>query len=188
MNPQRSADPLPSWLTSGVQWITDGALGLSVIATAIAVFMQVVFRFVLNDPSAWLDEFAGLIFAWMTLLGAAVVQRNDSHMSVDILSRLAPAGGQAVLFAVRTLVMLGVLALLFWQGYVLTRRMWFVEYPAMEISRGFLFAILPVCVPLIIFYVVRCAIDGLNKIRAGRRVFDDFAHIDQSAAKSGDSL
>jgi TRAP-type transport system small permease protein len=158
---------------------TDAALALTVVATAVAVFLQVVFRFIVQDPVAWLDEFAGLIFAWMTLVGAAVVQRNDSHMSVDIFARLLPARGQALLFALRVLAMLAVLALLFWQGLALTQRMSFIEYPAMEISRGFLYAILPVCVPLIALYLVLTAWRGYQTVRRGEPVFGDIAHVEE---------
>jgi TRAP-type C4-dicarboxylate transport system permease small subunit len=162
-----------------VRRLSDAALGLTVAATAAAVFLQVVFRFVLQDPVAWLDEFAGLIFAWMTLVGAAVVQRNDSHMSVDIFARLLPAPAQALLFGLRLVAMLAVLALLFWQGLALTQRMSFIEYPAMEISRGYLYAILPVCVPLIVFYLVLTAWRGIQTIRRGEPVFGDVAHIEE---------
>jgi TRAP-type C4-dicarboxylate transport system permease small subunit len=33
----------------------------------------------------------------------------------------------------------------------------FVEYPAMGVSRAFLFAILPVCTPLVLLYAMRSA-------------------------------
>jgi TRAP-type transport system small permease protein len=170
-----------------VDRLTDSALALTVIATATAVFMQVVYRFVFQDPVAWLDEFAGLIFAWMTLVGAAVVQRNDSHMTVDLFARLLPARGQAALFALRVAAMLIVLGLLFWHGLALMRRMSFVEYPAMEISRGFLYAILPVCVPFIALYLVVTAWAGLQRIRRGERVFGDVTHIEEHR-KDGDQL
>ena len=170
-----------------VRRVTDGALCLTVAATAVAVFLQVVFRFVLQDPVAWLDEFAGLIFAWMTLIGAASVQRNDSHMSVDVFARLMPVPAQTLLFALRILAMLGVLALLFWQGIALTARMSFIEYPAMEISRGFLYAILPVCVPVIALYVVVTAWRGFQIARRGEPVFGDIAHIEEHQ-KAGDRV
>jgi TRAP-type C4-dicarboxylate transport system permease small subunit len=166
-----------SFLATGFRWLTDGALALAVLATAIAVFLQVVYRFVLEDPVAWLDEFASLIFAWMILIGAAVVQRDDSHMSVDILARLAPAPVQTALFILRHIVILGVLGVLFWYGWQLTARMSFVEFPAMEISRGFLYAILPVCVPLIGIYVVGGAIRGARRIRQGQPVSGDSVHV-----------
>jgi TRAP-type C4-dicarboxylate transport system permease small subunit len=61
--------------------------------------------------------------------------------------------------------MAGVLALLFAKGIELASRMASIDYPAMGISRGFLYAALPVTTPLFAFYLLRCALRAL----AGRR-------------------
>lgn len=151
---------------------TDAALGLALGAAAVAVFVGVIYRYVLNDPISWIDEFATLVFGWVTLLGAAVAQRTDSHMAITLLARQLPARGQAVLFALRVAAIAAVLAVLFWQGWLQYDRMSFIEFPAMEISRGWLYALLPVGAPLIGYYLVRSALQGWAVIRAGGRVFD----------------
>ncbi|HEX2114643.1 MAG TPA: TRAP transporter small permease subunit, partial [Alphaproteobacteria bacterium] len=71
--------------------VANGALALTVFAASAAVFAQVIFRYVLNDPVSWLDEFAVLAFAWMIMIGAGVVQRTDSHMTIDSFVRPLPA-------------------------------------------------------------------------------------------------
>jgi TRAP-type C4-dicarboxylate transport system permease small subunit len=151
----------------------EAALALTVAAASSAIFAQVVFRYVLNDPTVWLDEFAVLAFAWMTFLGAALVQRTDSHMAIDTFIGMLPARAQAVVFAVRALAIGFVLAVLFWQGLLLTTRMSFIDYPAMDISRGWLFVTLPVGAALIAYYLARTTWDGLRRIKAGERVPDD---------------
>jgi TRAP-type C4-dicarboxylate transport system permease small subunit len=148
------------------------ALAASVAAASAAIFAQVVYRYLLNDPVAWLDEFAVLAFAWMTFLGAALVQRTDTHMTIDTFAVLLPARVQAVVYGLRVLAMAFVLGILAWQGWILTRRMSFIEYPAMEISRGWLFATLPVGAPLILYYLARTARSDLRRIATGKRVFD----------------
>jgi TRAP-type C4-dicarboxylate transport system permease small subunit len=159
--------------------LLDLGLALSVIAPSIAIFQQVVLRYVFDAPSSWLDEFAVLAFAWMTVLGAAVVQRTDSHMSIDFLARRLPRRGQAALYALRFLAAAVALAVLFWQGLQLTMQMSFVEYPAMEISRGFLYAVLPVCAPFVAFYLVMSAVHTMRAARAGKPIFG--ARVDAEA-------
>jgi len=156
--------------------VLDHCVALAVIAPSIAIFLQVLLRYVFQDPSSWLDEFAVLIFAWMTLLGAAIVQRTDSHMSIDFLAKRLPRPGQIALYALRFFAVAVALGVLFWQGLQLTLQMSFVEYPAMGISRSFLFAILPVCTPLIALYLVLSAARKIRDARAGRPVFDGHAH------------
>ena len=151
--------------------VCEGALAIAVLAASAAIFAQVVFRYVFNDPVAWLDEFAVLAFAWIIMIGAAVVQRDDAHMQIDTFVRPLPATLQTIVYAIRFGAIAFTIGVLFWQGWTLTDRMSFIEYPAMEISRGFLFAILPVCMPLVLYYLVRNAIDAVRAIRRGEKVF-----------------
>lgn len=161
--PRAAPDPLRKPL--------DTALALAVLAAAGAVFVQVVYRYLLNDPTTWLDEFATLCFAWMTMLGAAVVQRSDAHMSIEFFAQRMPRRLQVVLYWLRMVLVAGLLVLLFWLGLDLTLRMSFIDYSAMGISRGFLFATLPVCTPLILYYVGRSALAGHRRMRDGGPVY-----------------
>jgi TRAP-type C4-dicarboxylate transport system permease small subunit len=46
------------------------------------IFAQVIFRYFLNRPLSWSEEFAIYLFAWCTFTGAAMVLRNDLHVKV----------------------------------------------------------------------------------------------------------
>ncbi len=135
--------------------VSDIALGVTVVVTSSAILMNVVLRFVFNDPIGWVDEFATLLFIWMTIIGTAVVLRDDSHMAVLVFVDLAPRPIQILLFALKNGLVLMSLGVLSYFGLELFTRMSFVEFPAMGISRGFLYAVLPVLAPLMIVNVLR---------------------------------
>ena len=123
-----------------VGWLLAACLG----AMTCIVFVSVVFRYVLNSPLAWTEELASLLFAWLTFLGAYIGSRFRSHIAIDTLVIFLPPG---VRLALAHLVDMGVLLLLgvfAWQGIRLTITTWSLEFPAMEISRGYLYAALPV--------------------------------------------
>ena len=123
-----------------VGWALATCLG----AMTCIVFVSVVFRYVLNSPLAWTEELASLLFAWLTFVGAYVGIRSRSHISIDTLVVFLPDGARR---ALSRLVDVGVLLLLVvfaWQGFRLTLTTWDLEFPAMEISRGYLYASLPV--------------------------------------------
>jgi TRAP-type C4-dicarboxylate transport system permease small subunit len=101
----------------------------------------------------------------MIFLGAAVAQRTDSHVTMDTLVQALPERPRLVLYLLRCAAMAGVLGLLFAKGIELTSRMASIDYPAMGISRGFLYAALPVTIPLFAFYLVGSA----RRALAGRR-------------------
>lgn len=156
--------PAPGRAARLVDRILDGALGLTVLVAALTIFAQVVLRYLFDNPIAWADEFAVLVFAWTVFIGAAVAQRDDSHLSMDGLVRLLPVRAGLVLYLVRVGAMAVVLAVLFVQGVVLAERFSGLNYPAMGISRGFLYWALPVCVPLIAYYLARCLVRALRRV------------------------
>jgi hypothetical protein len=59
-------------------------------AMAVLVFLQVLFRYVLDAPLDWSEEMSTFAFAWMCLLGASVGLRYDQHPRLDILLILFP--------------------------------------------------------------------------------------------------
>lgn len=144
--------------------VLDAVLGLTVLIASATIFTQVVLRYGLNRPLTWADEFAVLVFAWMVFVGAAVVQRTDSHLSMDTLVRLLPARARLALDLLRAVACAFVLVVLFVEGWALAERFAGVRYPAMGISRAFLYAALPICVPLIALYL---AINLRRRLRAG---------------------
>jgi TRAP-type C4-dicarboxylate transport system permease small subunit len=146
----------------------DLALGATVALAALTVLAQVILRYLFNSPITWGDEFAVMVFAWTVFIGAAVVQRDDSHLSMDTFVHLLPPRAELVLYLVRIAAMAVVLGVLFVQGWVLAERFSGLRYPAMGISRGFLYWALPVCVPLIAYYLLRCLIRALRQAPDGR--------------------
>lgn len=131
-----------------MQTILDRVVGRALAANlgfmTVLVFVSVLFRYALNRPLAWTEELASLLFAWLTFVGAYVGFRTRSHIRIDTLTIFLPPAFRG---AVRTCVDLCVLALLaifIWQGFTLTVTTWSLEFPAMEISRGYLYASLPI--------------------------------------------
>ncbi len=123
-----------------VGWALAACLG----GMTCIVFVSVVFRYVLNSPLAWTEELASLLFAWLTFLGAYIGSRFRSHIAIDTLVIFLPQGVRRALTRLVDVGVLLLLAAFAWQGIRLTITTWGLEFPAMEISRGYLYASLPV--------------------------------------------
>jgi TRAP-type C4-dicarboxylate transport system permease small subunit len=133
-------------------------LALVVALTALAILLQVFCRYVLNAPLSWPEEFAVLMFGWMIFLGAALVQARDGHIAIDTLRRRVHGRMARLLDLVRHLA-IGLAALvLIWQGVGLARRTLALEYPAMGISRAFLYGAVPVGFALLLINLIRSAL------------------------------
>ncbi len=71
----------------------------------VAVFVQVVARYVFNQPPAWTEEVARFCQVWIILLTASIGIRKGSHLAVDYLGpALPPRVRRAVAVLTGTLV------------------------------------------------------------------------------------
>jgi TRAP-type C4-dicarboxylate transport system permease small subunit len=108
------------------------------------VFAGILFRYFLNLPLTWTEELASLLFAWLTFVGAFTGFRTRSHIAIDTVMNFVPPRARAWVASFADVVVLLLMGLFIWQGTRLTITTWSLEFPAMEISRGYLYLSLPV--------------------------------------------
>ncbi len=66
------------------------AFGVLLFALLFGVFViQVGARFIFDQPLAWTDEAATILYLWAVLWGAAVVCRDKEHVAFDLLYQKA---------------------------------------------------------------------------------------------------
>ena len=134
--------------------IVGGVLALILGAMTALVFASVVLRYVLNSPVTWSEELASLLFAWITFVGAFVGFRSRSHIAIDTLVVFLPVRVRRAIGRMVDVTVLCVLGLFVWQGTRLCLTTWGLEFPAMEISRGYLYLSLPLGAALMIVAIV----------------------------------
>jgi C4-dicarboxylate transporter DctQ subunit len=108
------------------------------------VLANIICRSILNISLDWSGEMASFLFAWLTFVGVYQGFRNRSYIAIDTLVVLLPQRTRRALAQVVDLGCLGLLLIIIWQGVNLALMTWGLEYPAMQISRGYLYASLPV--------------------------------------------
>jgi TRAP-type C4-dicarboxylate transport system permease small subunit len=57
-----------------------------VLVITIAVFLQVVFRYVFQSPLSWSEELARYLFVWSGFLGVALATMRGAHFAIDLLT------------------------------------------------------------------------------------------------------
>lgn len=82
------------------------------------VLIQIVSRYIMNNPLSFPDEIARHAYVWMTFIGVSLATKHDDHVRVDLIHRIA--GGKAATFLeafVRfgMFGLLAVLSILGWQ-------------------------------------------------------------------------
>jgi TRAP-type C4-dicarboxylate transport system permease small subunit len=95
-----------------VRWTAIAACA----AIAVVMSLQVFFRYVLNDSLQWSEEISVWLQVWMVFLGAAVLTRENAHVTVTAgIARLPPAARAWAVIAAKVMTLV-FLAFLLWYG------------------------------------------------------------------------
>lgn len=75
-----------------IGWAEEWLCILCLIAIAVILNMQILDRYVMDDPMIWPEEIARCLMIWVAWIGMSAVTRRGSHIGFDLLfSRLSPA-------------------------------------------------------------------------------------------------
>ncbi|MGD1972290.1 MAG: TRAP transporter small permease [Desulfobacterales bacterium] len=127
--------------------------GFLIAAMTILVFLQVVFRYLLDAPLDWSEEMASFAFVWMALLGASVGLKNDDHPGLDIFYQIFPDWAKKLCGIIINLAILFMLVVLFIFGLKLTIAMQMQRTAALGYSISYVYAVLPLSAIIMFIHV-----------------------------------
>lgn len=128
--------------------------GFLIAAMTILVFLQVVFRYLLDAPLDWSEEMASFAFVWMALLGASVGLRNDEHPRLDIFYQVFPDWLKKLSGLLINLAILFMLVVLFIFGLKFTIAMQMQRTAALGYSVSYVYAVLPISAVIMFIHVL----------------------------------
>lgn len=85
-------------------------------AMTIAVFLQIIFRYVVHLPLFWTEEFARYCLIWASLLGASIALKKKEHIALTYFLERFPAGLAAKLTLIAQVSVVLILAIMIWGG------------------------------------------------------------------------
>ena len=102
---QGAAEPEPAGPGSprpGFGWLLLDRIeelvgGVAFVGMTAIVFVNVVSRYVFNDPIPGADELATLCFTWAVFVGAAAGVRQRLHIGIEFIVNWFPPRGRAAL-------------------------------------------------------------------------------------------
>lgn len=123
-------------------------------AMCSAVFLGVVFRYLLLNPLTWTEEVARLCLVWITFLGIYLAYRRRLHISINVVRARLSARAQRIVHLVVT-VLLGILmATLVVEGGAYANAFLGSATPLLGIPLGWIYFALPFSAALILFAVL----------------------------------
>jgi len=118
-------------------------IGFMLLITVV-VFLQVVFRYVLDLPLSWSEEVARFGFVWLVFLGAGFIVRTGGHLKVSSFvdplpvrfKKIAEIIVQVVIFICAVIILAG--------GIRIARNEWSQLSPAIEAHMGIIYLVIPI--------------------------------------------
>jgi TRAP-type C4-dicarboxylate transport system permease small subunit len=123
-------------------------------AMTIAVFLQVLFRYVVHLPLFWTEELARYCLIWASLLGASIALKKKQHIAVTYFLEHVPGGlATKLTFAAQVSVVL-ILAVMIWGGIKLVLVTSAQISPALRIPMAVPYLALPLGSAVMLFHMV----------------------------------
>lgn len=126
------------------------------------VVIQVVFRYILQDPPPWTEELARYIAAWLAFIAAPVAFGRRAHIVVGVLVSALPARIQRLVAIVTHVVTLGFLCILVWYGTTMARLTSDTIGSAIAVNIGAVYAALPVGAAISVIFVSAHLLDAIR--------------------------
>ena len=111
---------------------------------AVMVAAQVVFRYAVQAPIVWSEEFTTLCYQWLSYLGAALAVRYRAHYGVDLVVRLLGPRWKALLQWLEHAVVWSLALFMVVYGWRIVESSALQMYPTLPFSVGTGYLVLPI--------------------------------------------
>jgi len=139
-------------------------IALILAAMVIDVTIQVVMRYLVQDPPVWTEELARYLFAWDIFLGVAVAFARGSHIVVDIVALAVTGPAKRVMVILSNLLVLAFLLVLVRYGITMVEMTSNTMSVALKLNMGVVYASLPTGAAISALYVLTRLVDLLRGV------------------------
>lgn len=130
-------------------WIELIIASILLVVITSSVFLQVIFRYVLEQPLSAAEELARFCFVWVSLLGAAATISASSSQGIDLLVKKFPERIQRVIAVLSSLGILLFCGMLVVKGMELVSIVYSQRSPGLNLPMSYVYISVPVSALLI---------------------------------------
>ena len=162
------------------RWLARGEENLAAICMAgllTRLALQVITRYVLNDPFACTAEASRYLYVYIVFLGASAAVSDRSHVAIGFIVGAMPRPMQWTISFAINLLILFLLGNLVWWGWVATMRQWTVPMMVLEIPYAWIYGIVPLTAALMTIRTLIVMPEDWDDFRAGRPARTDTSGV-----------
>jgi C4-dicarboxylate transporter DctQ subunit len=137
-----------------VEKILNAVVICLLVLMTVAIFYQVVLRYIFQDANIWAEEFARYAFVWVVLLSSASAIRRFQHIRIDFLVAALPEKIRNVFNLSNNVLMLGFLVVLIHYGLDISSRTGNQISAGLGIPMSVMYLSIPVGCGFMLFFLI----------------------------------
>ena len=135
-----------------------------IIVMVLLVLWQVVARYFLQNPSTFSETLTRYLFVWLVLVTSTYAFGKQEHMYISALNdKFRGKAKTAVSVLIEALTILFAVCVMVYGGAIITKMQMVSMDSILHIPMGLVYAIIPICGVLIVFYCACNIADELTK-------------------------
>lgn len=149
--------------TTKVDLIIKNVMGSILIIMTTVIFIQVIFRYLLNSSLSWTEEFARFLQVGLTFIGSAYAIRKGVHISLgDSLTRRLPNKIKLIIPYIIDISILAFTITVFFQGMSILKVIKYQTSASMSIPMVYIYGLIPIGAVLSIIFIIFKYIKRIN--------------------------
>lgn len=143
----------------------------------VAIFSQVVMRYVFNNSLYWSEELGKFMFIWISWLGISIGEKRGEHIKITMLTDKFSPKGQHIVNIISELIVIGILLVTIYYGISLVISQSTTHYAGIKISVswGYLSVVVGCC--LMLLRSIGMVVSSIKNINSGRTPQDLLAEV-----------
>jgi len=127
-----------------IRRITETTIVILFIILISAVLIQVISRYVFNNPPSWTEELARYCQVWLIILTSSICIKKGNHLAVDYLShKFSIKTNRIIKFTISILIVMYLCVVVVF-GIRLVAVGDYQVSPAMQIKMSYIYLIFPI--------------------------------------------
>lgn len=153
---------LKQMIDKAVEWFSIAL----VIVMVLLVLWQIIARYLLNSPSSFSEALTRYLFVWLVLITSTYAFGSRDHMYISALNdRLRRKTRTVVNILIEILTILFAACVMVFGGSIITRMQMVSLDSSLHIPMGVVYAVIPVCGVITVFYCVCNILKELEKAK-----------------------
>lgn len=141
----------------------------------ILIFMQIIFRFLLNLPLRWTEESARYAMILLIYLSACSGVKKEKHIRIEAIHGALPPKAAFVYWLISNVIWFAFNAFMIYYGLKMALHIYATGQvsPVLHVSMGLLYMVIPVCFTIMDIRIIQLVISRLraDKVPAAQPVF-----------------